>query len=362
MEKVMRCPKCKKILKFNGIPGETQNINCPFCGSTGAIKFNETETFYKESFVKIENLSKKYKQLLALNDVSLHIKEGGIFGYIGPNGAGKTTTIKILVGLLKQTKGSVYINGYIMPEQKEKAHSFIGYMPQIVAFQQWRTAHHALLTFGKLSGLDSRNLQNRIDEILELLKLTSFKNKKIKELSGGTIQKLGIAQALIHNPKLLILDEPLSGLDPESRFQVKKILKDLSSKGTTIFFSSHILSDVQDVATKICILDWGRILKIGSLDELKNEFSTDFQIELVLSKKSKRFDDIKAISGVKEIIEKSSKKFIIHLTKGYDTDEVIHNIITQLLNNNCRISSITQITPTLDEIYQFYLRRGVIKQ
>lgn len=308
--------------------------------------------------VKFQNISKQYGQLLALNNVSFSIKKGEIFGYVGPNGAGKTTTIKIMVGLLRGSGGSLFINRYKMPEQKELAHSFIGYTPQQIGFHKWKNIKQMLTTFGILSGFDKNLIDSRIDELLTIFNLKNFKNMKISKLSGGMIQKLGIIQALLHKPPLLILDEPLSGLDPESRFQTKKILKELSENGTTIFFSSHILSDVQDLATKICILDWGRVLKIGSLDELKNEFTQENQIEVNLSKRSGKFGEISKIDGILKIIEKSPEKILINIEKAKNSDEIIHNIIKTFLENDCKIRSISPVSPSIDEIYQFYLRRG----
>jgi len=308
--------------------------------------------------VKFQNISKRYGQLIALNNVSFSIKKGEIFGYVGPNGAGKTTTIKIMVGLLRGSGGSLFINGYKMPDQKELAHKFIGYTPQQIGFHKWKNIKQMLTTFGILSGYDKNLIERRIDELLTIFNLINFKNMKISKLSGGMIQKLGIIQALLHKPPILILDEPLSGLDPESRFQTKKLLKELSENGTTIFFSSHILSDVQDLATKICILDWGRILKIGSLDELKNEFTQEKQIEVNLSKRSEKFGQISKIDGILNIIEKSPEKILLKIEKAKNSDEIIHNIITTLLENNCKIRSISPVSPSIDEIYQFYLRRG----
>ncbi len=360
MEKKIKCKKCSEIITISANPGETITVTCPSCYTVGKITFEKTKTIIsEEKIVKISNLSKKYKDILALNNVSFDIKKGEIFGYIGPNGAGKTTTIKILVGLLNKTSGQVFIKNYEMPEQKSLAHKFIGYLPQKVAFQQWRTLNHALTTFAKLSGMQKNSIQPGIDRLLEIMDLTKYKNKKIIQLSGGTIQKVGIIQAILHNPSLIILDEPLNGLDPESRYQVKQIFKDLSKNGITVFFSSHILSDVEDVATKICILDWGRILKIGTLNELKTEFIKEKQIEIILSKKSDKFKEISKLNGVQNIIEQSYEKILINIDKTVSYDDVIHNIIKTLLKNGCRIRSINPITPTLDEIYQFYLRTGV---
>ncbi|MCJ7469745.1 ABC transporter ATP-binding protein, partial [Candidatus Bathyarchaeota archaeon] len=213
-------------------------------------------------FVVLNGVSKKYGSLLALDSVSLEIGEGEIFGYIGPNGAGKTTTMKIMVGLVSDFQGEVRIGGYRMPEQKDEMHRLLGYLPQNVAFQEWRTVDHALRAFGRLSGLGKREIASRISEVLDILALSDVRNKKISHLSGGMIQKVGLAQALLHNPKLLVLDEPLAGLDPASRYQLKQTIMKLGKDGTTVFFSSHILSDVQDVATRIGILSRGRIKQI----------------------------------------------------------------------------------------------------
>jgi len=360
MEKQIRCTKCSKITSVTGNPGDEIIVTCPSCGAKGKIKFEGEKEFNpSDKLVIFKNVSKKYKDVLAVNNASFEIKKGEIFGYIGPNGAGKTTTIKMMVGLLNKTSGELYINGYQMPDEKEKAHKFIGYLPQQVAFQQWRTLNHALTTFGKLSGMEKNSIQPRIDELLTILNLKEYKFRKVGKLSGGTIQKAGIVQALMHNPDLLILDEPLNGLDPESRYQVKQILRDLSKKGTTVFFSSHILSDVQDVATKICIIDWGKIIKIGTMDQLKYEFSKQNQIELVLAKKADIFHEIKKIEGVESIIERSPQKYLINVGKNVDADEITNTIIKTLMKNKCRIRSISPTSPSLDEVYQYYLRRGV---
>jgi len=308
--------------------------------------------------VTFQNISKRYGPFVALNNVSFSIKKGEIFGYVGPNGAGKTTTIKILVGLLRKTGGNLFINGYKMPEQKELAHRFIGYTPQQIGLQKWKNIRQMLTTFGILSGYDKRLIDRRIDELLTIFNLIKFKNTKISKLSGGMIQKLGIIQALFHKPPILILDEPLSGLDPESRFQTKNLLKQLSKNGTTIFFSSHILSDVQDIATKICILNWGQVLKIGTLEEFKNEFTKEKQIEIILSKRSEKLYEINNISGILNIIEKSAENIIVNIEKTKNSDEIIHNIIKTLLINDCKIRSISPVNPSIDEVYQFYLRRG----
>ncbi len=310
------------------------------------------------NFLVLEGVTKRYKDLLALDNVSFTLEKGDIFGYIGPNGAGKTTTIKIIVGLIRQGQGTVSIGGYPMPEKKEEVNKLLGYLPQHVSFQQWRTVDHALTTFGKLSGLNKNKLESSIQDVLSLLNLSEIRFKKIVELSGGTIQKVGLAQALLHRPKLLILDEPLGGLDPTSRIQIKKIIRDLSKNGTTIFFSSHILSDVQDVATKIGVLNWGHLLQIGTLDELIAKFPMKNEIEIILSKDSGKWIELQSLKQIEKIEEKTPHKILVYLKSDTNVDEIIHQIIQKLLSLECQIRSIRPLSPNLDDVYLQYVKGG----
>jgi len=311
-----------------------------------------------KNLLVLEGVTKRFKDLLALDNVSFTLQEGDIFGYIGPNGAGKTTTIKIIVGLLRQGQGSVSIGGYPMPEKKDEVNKLLGYLPQQVSFQQWRTVNHALTTLGKLSGLKKNELETRIQEILSLLNLSEVRFKKIVELSGGTIQKVGLAQALLHHPKLLILDEPLGGLDPTSRYQVKEIVKDLSKNGTTIFFSSHILSDVQDVATTIGVLNQGHLMQIGTLDKLIAQFPRKNQIEIVLSKDSRKWTELQSMKQIQKIEEQAPNKILVHLQNNADVDEMIPQLTQKLITLGCQIRSIRPLSPNLDEVYLQYVKGG----
>jgi ABC-2 type transport system ATP-binding protein len=189
----------------------------------------------KQKYLSIFEVSKTYKETVALDKISFDVMVGEIFGYIGPNGAGKTTTIKILVGLIKDFQGAYKLKNN-SPHQLYKE---LGYLPQGVSFQEWRTVDNVLKILGKLSGLENSFLEQQIENILFLLDLNEVRYRKVSRLSGGMIQKLGLAQALLNNPKFLVLDEPLSGLDPTSRYEVKKAIKKLRDEGTTIFFSSH---------------------------------------------------------------------------------------------------------------------------
>jgi ABC-2 type transport system ATP-binding protein len=308
--------------------------------------------------VSLREVTKDYNSFRALDSVSFEIREGEIFGYIGPNGAGKTTTLKILVGLINDFQGGVQIGGYQLPKQKLEAHKLLGYLPQNVAFQEWRTIDHALKTFGKLSGLTEAEVEDRIPKILDLLGLADVRHKKISQLSGGMTQKVGLAQALLHNPKLLVMDEPLGGLDPFSRYQFKEIVLKLAKGGTTILFSSHILSDVQDVADRIGILSRGRIKMVGSMNELKSQLYNQKIVEVLLSYVSDKWQMLGAVNNVSKVEQPSPGRVLVYLQAGADDDQVINDIVKNIAERGIRISSISMLSPSLDEIYLNYVQKG----
>ncbi len=308
----------------------------------------------QNSCIELHNVSKSYKDLLALNNISFIIEKGDIFGYIGPNGAGKTTTIKILVGLIPNYKGEVYVNGISVSNFKD-LHKIVGYHPQEVGFQEWRTVNQALTTFGRLSGVSKGNLENRIYDVLKFTELEDVRYKKIKHLSGGMIQKLRLCQALLHEPEILVLDEPLSGLDPSIRYQIKGLIKSLAKSGKTILFSSHILSDVQDIANVIGILHKGKILKIGSPDELQSDFRIGNMIRIEVAKNTLLYQDLENIAEVEKVENLASNIQLVHLSSDINLNSTVNQILKLLLENDCKIRNFSIVKPSLEEVYLSYV-------
>jgi ABC-2 type transport system ATP-binding protein len=306
-------------------------------------------------FVTFQNVTKNYNSFKALNNVSFSIKEGEIFGYIGPNGAGKTTSMKILVGLITSFKGEVAINGYRLPEKKTEIYKLLGYLPQSVAFQDWRTVNHALVTFGKLSGLENDKIEQRIPEILELIGLADVRHKKVSQLSGGMMQKVGLAQALLHEPKLLVLDEPLGGLDPLSRHQFKEIVLRLASNGATVLFSSHILSDVQDVADRVGIINRGEIKQVGTINDLKAALSSKKILQILMTYASNKWQKLNEVKNVIDIQQPSPGRILLDIKAGSDEDQVVNDVIQKIVELGIRVRGVTLLEPSLDEIYFNYV-------
>lgn len=305
-----------------------------------------------QKFLSLFEVSKKYKDTIALDKISFDVMVGEIFGYIGPNGAGKTTTIKILVALIKDFQGAYNLNN----NSTDLLYKELGYLPQGVSFQEWRTVDNVLKIFGKLSGLENSYLEQQIANILFLLDLNEVQYRKVSKLSGGMIQKLGLAQALLNEPKFLVLDEPLSGLDPTSRYEVKKEIKKLRDKGTTIFFSSHILSDVQDIADRIAIIDKGHILKIGKTHELTTDLVQGHIYEIEFFGEFKDHTLFKPYKEIYHIEQPTSKKIRIHINKDSDLRSLANEIIKQLLHRNYHIQNFFRFTPNLDDVYLKYIK------
>ncbi len=213
--------------------------------------------------ITVNHLRKNYKDHTAVNNLSFTLEKNQCVALLGPNGSGKTTTLKILAGLLTRTSGEI-----LSPEKK-----YIGYLPQYPAFFSWMTAWEYLDFVGKLSGLTKTNRKKKIEESLHFVGLAETKGKRLGSFSGGMKQRLGLAQAMLHEPKLLILDEPVSALDPEGRRDVLAILQQLK-KEMTILFSTHVLHDAEQVCDEIIILKNGQMRWTGSLTDLKIREST----------------------------------------------------------------------------------------
>lgn len=309
----------------------------------------------RDFLIDLNGISKNFKTICALDNVSFGIRRGEIFGYIGPNGAGKTTTIKIMVGLIRDFKGSVEVAGNSVKVDRDSVQKILGYLPQHAAFQEWRTVEQALTTFGRLNGLDAGTIERRIAEVLQLLSISDTRNRRIVHLSGGTVQKVGLAQAILHEPELLILDEPMAGLDPASRYQFKNILKELGKQGITIFFSSHILSDVQDIANRIGILNRGRIGYIGTLEELKTAFKVPKDIDIMLSHDATGKDTLAGIAGVMSVDRIAPNRYLAHLEQETDIDEAVDALVKNIMATGSKIRFIYPVNPNLEEVYVRYV-------
>lgn len=228
--------------------------------------------------LKIEGLSKVFvtgfarRKVAALNDLTMHVDKGEVFGFLGPNGAGKTTTLKVLMGLIYPTSGSAWIMGRELGDVGVK-HK-VGFLPEQPYFYDYLTAREFMDFYGRLFGLGKAERDSRSNDLLEHVGLSHARDLQLRKFSKGMLQRIGIAQALINDPELVILDEPMSGLDPIGRKDVRDIMLGLKEKGKTIFFSTHILPDVEVICDRVGILVKGQLRATGTVGELLGQMKT----------------------------------------------------------------------------------------
>jgi len=220
-----------------------------------------------EYAIRTENLARTYgKTFKALDGVSLQIKKGEVVGYVGPNGAGKTTTIKILTGLIRPTSGHAYVNGLDVAAKPRDALRSIGALIEVPGVYDYLTPHEMLTYFGRVYGMRRDVIDRRIKETLELVRLPDWEHKKAGSFSTGMLRRLAIAKAILHKPDILILDEPVLGLDPKGIIEIRGLIRQFSSEGMTVFLSSHLLSEVAEVCDSVVFLDRGKVVSTDSVE------------------------------------------------------------------------------------------------
>src|SRR3989344_2785212 len=229
----------------------------------------------KESIIEVKNLTKKYGDFTAVDDISFHVKRGEVFAFLGPNGAGKTTTIKMLTTLLKPTIGEVFLNGHNVIENPHETRKSFGIVFQDPSLDNELTAYENMQFHAILYGLKKEVYQKRIVDLLNLVELYDRKDSYVKNFSGGMKRRLEIARGLLHSPKVLFLDEPTIGLDPQTRNHIWAYIHNLNKQeGVTIFFTTHHMEEVERIAQRIAIIDHGKIIITGTIEEILNKAQT----------------------------------------------------------------------------------------
>lgn len=256
--------------------------------------------------VSLKGLTKTFKlqwrrgSVLALEDLDLSVPKGEIYGLLGPNGSGKSTTMKLILGLIGPTRGSAEIFGY--PAGTMDARNLLGFLPENPYFPNFLSGREVLNYYGKLSGLSGKHLKTRAEELLDLVGLTMSGDRPLRTYSKGMLQRIGLAQALLHDPELLLLDEPTAGVDPVGSRQMRDLILKLKNEGKTVIFSSHLLEQVQEVADRVGILHLGQKLQEGTLDEL---LSVEEDLQVTFSKlpteRQKKLEELLEKEGFCEV-------------------------------------------------------------
>jgi ABC-2 type transport system ATP-binding protein len=216
--------------------------------------------------IQSQSLRKEFGKTIAVRGLNLEVARGEVFGFLGPNGAGKTTSLKMFLGLVAPTSGSAEVLGKKPTETAMRAH--LGFLPEHFRFHEWLTGQEFLTLHGNLYSIKPSVLDNRIDELLDLVNLSGFREKQLRTYSKGMLQRIGLAQALLNHPELVFLDEPTSGLDPVGRRLVRDVIRSLKAEGTTVFLNSHLLSEVEITCDRVAFIKFGEVLHVSSLSSL----------------------------------------------------------------------------------------------
>jgi len=297
--------------------------------------------------LQIKNLTKIYGQQKALNDISFTVNEGEIVGFLGPNGAGKSSTMKIATCFLPPTSGSVSVGGFDVVDEPMNVKQITGYLPEHNPLYLDLYVHEYLSFIGGLYGLGKQKLKSRVGEMIELCGLTQEQNKRIEELSKGYRQRVGLAQALVHDPKVLILDEPTSGLDPNQLVEIRKLIKAISLQKTVIF-STHIMQEVQALCDRVVVISKGRIVADDSLqDLLKRQGNTttivaEFEGNVTVGQ-------LRTVSGVQDAVLVEGYKFRVHAKEGVDLRPELFRFAA---NNNLSLIGLKQEEFSLENIFR----------
>jgi len=311
----------------------------------------------REVFLSVEGLSKKYGELLAVDEVSFSVHKGEVFGLLGPNGAGKTTIIKMLCGLLKADAGNMTFGGISMSTGYNQIKSMIGLCPQEIVIWELLTCLEQLKFVGMSYGLSSKEAGKKAESLLETLGLTAKKNKKAKTLSGGMQRRLNIALALIHDPEIIILDEPQAGLDPQSRILVRDFIRQLA-KEKTVILTTHDMDEADRLSDRVAIIDHGKILLIGTPEQLKEKSGLGDVIQVRISEVDKVKIDQLMVSIPTEFTEKTYSDGLL-LLGASEVLELIPLINNTLKAHNIHIEDMTIRKRTLEDVFISMTGRGL---
>lgn len=304
--------------------------------------------------LEIKNLVKRYNKFVAVNNLNLSIEDKSLFGFIGPNGAGKTTTMKIIVGLLKATSGSVIINDIDVLANPNKLKEKVGYVPDFFGVYDNLKVDEYMDFYAGTYYIPYKDRKQIIDNLLDIVNLTDKKDSYVDLLSRGMKQRLCLARSLIHNPEILVLDEPASGLDPRARVDIKEVLKQLREMGKTIMISSHILSELSEMCTSIGIIDKGQIIVSGTVNDIMKKLTCQKIISIKLLDK---------IDNLMTLLLENPQ--VSNISQGTDTIEFSFDgedidtsrLLSEIVRNDIPVISFKEKEGNLEEIFMQVTKR-----
>lgn len=298
--------------------------------------------------IETRGLTRRFGKVTAVDNLNLQIPVGALFGLIGPNGAGKTTTLRMLAGLLEPTSGEVIINGQVANHNWRELRRQIGYMPDFFGVYEDMLVWEYLDFFARCYDLPAARRRRVVEELLELVDLAGKRNAYVQTLSRGMRQRLCLAHALVHDPQVLLLDEPASGLDPRARVEMRELLRELGAMGKTIIVSSHILMELAELCDSVGIIEKGRLVASGPLDEISRRVRQGRTLRLkVLSKQDEAEATLRDYPGVGRVYEINGFLEVEFL----GDDEAVSDLLAMLVARGVKVLSFGEVTSDLEEVF-----------
>ncbi|MEM2878534.1 MAG: ABC transporter ATP-binding protein [Candidatus Hadarchaeales archaeon] len=298
------------------------------------------------------NLTKKYGSLLALSGLNLKISRGRCVGLLGPNGAGKSTTIKLICGLIRPTSGRVLVNGFEPSKDPKSALVDVGSLVDVPVFYPNHTPLQILNYFGRLRGMENPELRKRVKECIDMVKLTEFSKTKVKKFSLGMVQRLALAQAVLHDPSVLILDEPALGLDPRGIRQVRDFIKRQAREGKTVLFSSHMLYETQEICDTVALINRGKLLAYDRIENLEKIFNIQVvEVETVSPLSSQQIDKIRNIKWVKSVSNEGNGGHLLRINFNGDREKCAELHAELVREIGAQVVSFRPSVGALEEVY-----------
>jgi ABC-2 type transport system ATP-binding protein len=306
--------------------------------------------------IRMENLAKDFNGFRALDNLNLVVKRKSFMGFLGPNGAGKTTAIKILTNLLAATSGSAELNGINITREPKAALANVGAVVETPEFYPYLTPTETLAYMGELSGMSHVDIKRRTKEVLDTVKMNEWAEKRIGKFSKGMKQRIAIAQAILHEPPIIILDEPTSGLDPRGMFEVREILVDLKKQDYTVFMSSHLLNEVQEICDDVALINQGKLLKHGPVDELiATTNSRRLEVRVKQQVTAELLGTISRLDGVSETAPAGENIFVMSLSGG---DDAQASLLRSLMNLDLSVISFKESGVALENLYMSLIKES----
>ncbi|MBU8607340.1 ABC transporter ATP-binding protein [Bacillus pumilus] len=311
--------------------------------------------------LNVHNIKKYYKDKQVLKEITFHLKKGESFGLLGPNGAGKSTLIGILTGLIHATSGTITIEGIDLKKETKKAQQMIGIVPQEIALYLHLTAKENLMFWGRMYGLKGKELKSRVQETLELIGLKDRANDQVKVFSGGMKRRVNIGCAILHQPKLLIMDEPTVGIDPQSRNHILETVKTLNGEGMTIIYTSHYMEEVEFLCERMAIMDHGSIIALGDQHELSELVGNQREIVLTIKYEHGQNDIdrvrqfIHEVDPLKEIVVQGNQIKIFD----QHPQQLLSHLIQGVTALNIQIISTEIVEPNLENVFLYLTSKNL---